>query len=400
MRWTLSRSVPGLLPRIVGAFPCSIASRRFPLESWTLVRSRIKAVVFACLVVAFCVPFAAQPAGAQTVPTCAGKRATIVGTAGADVLKGTPRADVIVGNGGDDRILGGGGNDTICGNAGADYVQGGDGADLIIGGYGNDRLIGSNGNDDIRGGIGNDYISGKAGRDTIRGDQGADRIAGNLGVDTCTVQNIDVQITSCDRGNLVQSRGTGDGVGKLALPNSFSVARHCFALSTRCDDYFVARVDLDGAGSFDALGIQAFDVQGKTIANFGGVGDTFEGAFLFKGKPTTIEVDSGGGNWAITFVDRTGVPFKRASTTGSGNEVYRISNKVKRFTTARASWNSFGNFAVIGVSPSTGRDLMVNEVRFAGRNTPPFTTAATAKSGISVVQVLSGSRTWSFRLGS
>jgi len=339
-------------------------------------------------------------ASAQTVLTCAGKPATIIGTDGPDVLRGTAGADVIVAKGGDDRIFAGGGNDTICGNAGADYIQGGAGADLIIGGYGNDRLIGSNGNDDIRGGVGDDYISGKAGADTIRGDLGADRIAGNLGIDTCVVQNIDIQITSCDRGNLVQVRGVGDGVAKPVVPGSFSVARHCFALSTRCDDYYVARVELDGANSFDALGIQAFDSSGQTIASFGGVGDTYEGAFLFKGKPTTIEVDSGGGAWTITFVNRTGLPFKRASTSGSGNQVYRISNTVKRFATSTASWNGFGNFAVIGISPTAGRDLMVNEVRFAGRSTPPFSAASTAKSGITVVQVLSNSGTWSVRLGS
>ena len=339
-------------------------------------------------------------ASAQNVPTCAGKRATIIGTDGPDVLRGTARADVIVGNGGDDRIFAGGGNDTICGNAGADNIQGGDGADLIIGGYGNDRLIGSNGNDDIRGGVGDDYISGKAGADTIRGDLGADRIAGNLGIDTCIVQNIDIQITSCDRGNLVQVRGVGDGVAKPVVPSSFSVARHCFELSTRCDDYYVARVELDGARSFDALGIQAFNSSGQTIASFGGVGDTYEGAFLFKGKPTTIEVDSGGGAWTITFVNRTGLPFKRASTSGSGNQVYRISNTVKRFTTSQASWNGFGNFAVIGISPTTGRDLMVNEVRYARTSTPPFSATSTAKSGITVVQVLSSSGTWSVRLGS
>lgn len=342
----------------------------------------------------------APAVGAQGTPTCAGRPATIVGTEGADLLQGTAGVDVIVGNGGDDRILAGGGNDVICGNAGADYVQGGDGADLIIGGYGNDRLIGSNGNDDIRGGFGDDYISGKAGADRIRGDQGADRIAGNLGIDVCTVQNIDVQITSCDRGNLAQVRGTGDAVAKPVIPNSFSVARYCFPLSTRCDDYYVARIDLDGTSSFDALGIQAFDSAGNTIANFGGVGDTYGGAFLFKGKPTTIEVDSGGGAWTITFVNRTGVPFRRAATSSSGNQVYRISNKVRRFTTSTATWNGFGNFAVIGVSPSSGRDLMINEVRFAGRNVPPFTATSTAKSGISVVQVLSSSGTWSVRLGS
>lgn len=364
------------------------------------MRTPMKAVLAILAAVALLLPLTATAAGAQNVATCAGRRATIVGTEGADVLVGTARADVIVGNGGDDRILALGGNDVICGNAGADYVQGGDGADLIIGGYGNDRLIGSNGNDEIRGGFGDDYISGKAGADVIRGDQGVDRLAGNLGVDTCTVQTIDSQITSCDRGNLVQVRGNGDAVAKPVIPNNFSVARHCFALSTRCDDYFVAQVELDGTSSFDALGIQAFDAAGNVLANFGGVGDSYGGAFLFKGKPVSIEVDSGGGDWAITFVNRTGVPFKRASTSGSGNQVYRVSNKIKRFTTSTATWNGFGNFAVIGVSPSQGRDLLVNEVRFAGRDTPPFTTTGTAKSGISIVQVLSNDGTWAVRLGS
>lgn len=365
------------------------------------MRTRVKPIVVAILGISLTFPLLAQPVGAQgTAPTCAGKVATIVGTDGADVLRGTKKADVIVGNGGDDRIFGLGGNDIICGNAGADYVLGGDGADLIIGGYGNDRLIGSNGNDDIRGGRGDDYISGKAGADVIRGDQGVDRIAGNLGVDTCRVQNIDEQITSCDLGNLTQTRGIGDAVAKPSIPDSFRVARYCFPLSTRCDDYYVARVDLDGATSFDALGVQAFDSAGNNIANFGAVGDSFDGAFLFKGKPASIEVDSGGGAWAITFVDRTGVPLKRASATGEGNEVYRISNKVKQFTTATATWDGFGNFAVIGVSPSQGRDLLVNEVRFRGTSTPPFTANATARSGISVVQVLSSSGSWSVKLGS
>lgn len=354
----------------------------------------------ACLTVTLGLPLVATPVGAQVATTCAGRAATIIGTAGADVLVGTARADVIVGNGGNDRILGLGGNDVICGNAGADYVQGGKGADLIIGGYGNDRLIGSDGNDDIRGGVGRDYISGKAGADTIRGDQGVDRLAGNLGVDTCRVQNNDEQITSCDQGNLSQVRGLGDAVAKPTIPDNFRVARHCFALSTRCDDYYVARVQLDGAGSFDALSVQAFDASGNTIATYGTVGDNYSGAFLFKGKPVSLEVDSGAGAWAITFVDRTGLPFKRASTSGAGNEVYRISNTVKRFTTSTATWNGFGNFAVVGVSPSAGRDLMVNEVRFAGRDTPPFTASSTAKSGITVVQVLASEGTWSVRLAS
>jgi|GEM_PF-1185086 len=363
--------------------------------------TRIKAVLLATLTLSLAAVFLSPSANAQAVAKCAGQAATIVGTTGDDVLRGTPRRDIIVGNGGNDRIFGAGGNDIICGNAGDDHIQGGPGADVIIGGYGNDRIIGGDGHDDLRGGRGDDYISGKSGRDRITGEQGADRIAGNLGADTCTVQNIDTQITSCEAGNSTTVAGVGDAVARPTIPDSFSVARYCFAGSrTRCDDYYVARVDLDGSGSFDALGIRAFDANGNTIATYSGVGDTYGGAFMFRGKPAAIEVDSGGGVWSISFVNRTGLPLKRAATRGAGNEVYRVSNKVKNFTETTATWNGYGNFAVIGVSPTRGRDLMVNEVRFAGGSTPPFSTTSTAQSGITVVQVLSNSGTWTVRLGS
>ena len=121
---------------------------------------------------------------------------------------------------------------------------------------------------------------------------------------------------------------------------------------------------------------------------------------MFKGKPVRIEVDSGGGPWWVTVINRFGVPLKGATASGRGNEVYRISNANKDFGTVSATWNGFGNFAVTGVSPSRGRDLMVNEVRFAGGDTPPFTANATAQSGIEVVNVLSAEGTWSVRLGS
>jgi Ca2+-binding RTX toxin-like protein len=48
--------------------------------------------------------------------TCAGRHATIVGTAGDDAIVGKKASDVIYGGGGNDRISGGSnGNDRICG---------------------------------------------------------------------------------------------------------------------------------------------------------------------------------------------------------------------------------------------------------------------------------------------
>ena len=72
------------------------------------------------------------------VPTCAGERATLVGSARSDDLSGTDRRDVIVGGAGDDVINGRGGNDLICGGGDADELRGGLGDDSLRGG--GDRL--------------------------------------------------------------------------------------------------------------------------------------------------------------------------------------------------------------------------------------------------------------------
>jgi hypothetical protein len=70
--------------------------------------------------------------------SCLGARATIVGTAGANVLRGTARRDVIAGLGGSDRIYGRGGDDLLCGGAGDDLLDGGPGQNRVDGGAGVD----------------------------------------------------------------------------------------------------------------------------------------------------------------------------------------------------------------------------------------------------------------------
>jgi hypothetical protein len=79
--------------------------------------------------------------------SCNGLAATIVGTAGDDVLIGTPGNDVIAGLGGSDTIRGAAGNDVICGGDGDDRLIGGDGDDRLDGGVGNDRCNGGTGTD-------------------------------------------------------------------------------------------------------------------------------------------------------------------------------------------------------------------------------------------------------------
>lgn len=123
---------------------------------------------------------------------CKGVSATIVGTAGADVLTGTAGRDVIVGLGGNDKIYGGGGNDLICAGAGNDIVSGGSGNDLIYGedgldtlngGEGNDIVFAGTGNDSVVGGIGSDRLYGESGSDALNGGEGNDIVLGGAGND-------------------------------------------------------------------------------------------------------------------------------------------------------------------------------------------------------------------------
>jgi uncharacterized delta-60 repeat protein len=124
--------------------------------------------------------------GSGAAPTCGGKRATIIGSAGRDRLRGTKKADVIAGLGGNDTINGLAGNDIVCGSAGADKLTGGAGADRLLGDAGADILTGGAGADTLTGGVGADKLLGGAGRDTLLGGAGADKLLGGAGVDVLT----------------------------------------------------------------------------------------------------------------------------------------------------------------------------------------------------------------------
>ncbi|HEX3737264.1 MAG TPA: calcium-binding protein [Solirubrobacterales bacterium] len=130
--------------------------------------------------------------GEEVIHRCHGRQATIVGTAGDDVLHGTPGRDVIWGGPGDDTIYGSLGNDLICGGAGDDVIHGGRGNDEIYGGRGADRVFGDLGDDkvtggagdydDVAGGLGIDTVSGGPGDyDLVHGDYGYDRMSGGPG---------------------------------------------------------------------------------------------------------------------------------------------------------------------------------------------------------------------------
>ena len=77
----------------------------------------------------------ATPGAAAAAPvSCAGERATIVGTPGRDLLVGTRGRDVIAGLAGNDEIDGRGGDDLLCGGPGGDRIKGGPGDDWLVSG--------------------------------------------------------------------------------------------------------------------------------------------------------------------------------------------------------------------------------------------------------------------------
>jgi Ca2+-binding RTX toxin-like protein len=111
---------------------------------------------------------AGVPAWAGSAPRCDRHPATIVGTAGADVIRGTPERDVVQARAGDDRVWGLGGDDLVCGGRDRDRLYGGPSDDKVIAGKGSDRARGGRGDDfvdvaDLVGG--NDYVSGEGGDD-------------------------------------------------------------------------------------------------------------------------------------------------------------------------------------------------------------------------------------------
>jgi hypothetical protein len=101
--------------------------------------------------------------------TCKGKVATMMGTAGADVLSGTSGPDVIAALGGNDTVRSLGGRDLVCGGSGNDKVNGGGGRDMLNGQAGRDTLKGAGGNDKLNGGPKKDTCVGGPGKDRARG---------------------------------------------------------------------------------------------------------------------------------------------------------------------------------------------------------------------------------------
>lgn len=162
----------------------------------------------------------ALPATAA-VHHCAGKRVTILGTGGDDVIRGTRGDDVIDGRAGSDVINGLQGDDVICGNYGADDLRGNAGDDRLYGGP--DAIYGN--------GAETWYKTG----DTLRGGPGDDTLV--PGVDDRGGWNVDPQpdvlrFDSAPRGvqvHLGAGRATGEGADRIAVNGPVEVWTTRFA---------------------------------------------------------------------------------------------------------------------------------------------------------------------------
>ncbi len=221
----------------------------------------------------------AKPAKAKTVK-CAGKKATIVGTSGPDVLEGTPKDDIIAGLGGADDLVGEGGNDIICAGPGSEYLNGGPG---------NDRLYGQGGDDYMEGKAGNDTIDGGPGRDSAAWQDPPGPITASLATGKATGEGTDIliavkalegspfddQLTGSDRTDELYGR---DGNDTIAAGGG--------------DDYFEGGPGDDTingeAGEFDfasfseATGPMSIDVGAGTATGQGN--DTLMGAEIVSGS--------------------------------------------------------------------------------------------------------------------
>ena len=184
-------------------------------------------------------------AGAQTTRICDGLTATIVGTAGDDVLEGTEGDAVFFAAQGNDVIFGLGGDDVICAGQGDDVVMGGQGFDIIFGaqgddvlfaadgsspadradtrgarmfgGAGDDLLVGSDRWDRMQGGFGVDHFEGHEGRDWIRGGSDGDFIDGGPGIDDTNGGNGNDRMIATT-GDLVRGSNGNDLCALLGEP--------------------------------------------------------------------------------------------------------------------------------------------------------------------------------------
>jgi len=150
----------------------------------------------------------ALPPPRESTRRCLGRRPTIRGTKGNDIIRGTDKRDIIQGGRGDDIILAGGRRDIVCGGPGDDGIHGGSGGDVLDGGLGSDFMNGADGDDRLIGGFGLDALYGAANADTLLGEAGNDYMHGGGGRDVLDGGTNDDQLV----GAAEESFSDGEGV--------------------------------------------------------------------------------------------------------------------------------------------------------------------------------------------
>lgn len=246
----------------------------------------------------------------ETVPTCFGEAATIVGTAGDDLLLGTEGDDVIVGLRGVDRLGGMEGNDVMCGGHGPDAVSGDFdcsvrmGDDQLSGGRGNDLVMGDGciAQPDDPGGA--DVVRGDRGDDDVIGGPADDTVDGGSGTDVFVIFSISAARVDLATG----TTGGAEGVDSIALGSVENVIPA--SCGARADHSIIGddranllvstdgRDEIEGRGGDDriytwkALGPSPCDhEEDQPDRAFGGSGDdllvTGDGNDLLDGGPGT-----------------------------------------------------------------------------------------------------------------
>ena len=270
--------------------------RETPNARWRR-RGPTRVVLVVLVVAGSLLATGAAEAGAR----CFGRRATIVGTRGDDLIVGTAGDDVIDGLRGFDRIRGLGGDDRICGGGESDFVRGGGGDDAIEGaggsdtahgGPGADRIVlGAGGVEGLFGGPGDDRLFGGSGSfDGLIGGAGDDLLHGGLGQDLAEFFGAPNGV----RADLEAGTATGQGEDRLIATEGLVGSNFDdVLLGDAISNLIVAQqgddvVDARGSGTLEGLGADLMDGGGGDDVLEGDAGADI---VTFEDAPVPVTVD-------------------------------------------------------------------------------------------------------------
>lgn len=433
---------------------CTEGIARFMIDCSRVaeVEMRVRSVLVSFVMVASVVITTATPVGAQTL-LCNGLVATIVGTAGADVLTGTPGDDVIVSLGGNDRVFAGRGDDTVCtgpgndfakgqqgsdelfmgagrdiafGNAGGDFINGGPGNDVLWGGVGPDGILAGSGNDTIHAGHGNDIAFGGVGHDKLNGSTGADDLNGGQGDDTITGgkgfddlfgdpgndlitggpgddflnggfggdrcrTDIHDSFVNCQGGNV--SGGSGNGDGDLV-----PILSPEFVLPSPDGPSYVLHIDaIPFTGQL--LTVTVKDANGGLLFEGGGFDPVFSNLLIAGGVPALVEI-TGADVWTAAFLKPVILKDDLIFAADQGSQIFGVAPSLDGFSQAlTVNAKNNGNNNSIFQLVSVGDDGVILEVNDTLTPGEEKTFTGGLRAGATWVAILAAPTvTWDFTL--